>query len=289
LDGSNLSNSSICGKLKPTYVAVNTNTGVVGSILACTIEFYPVNVSVPITWDGKTIGSVVTGMSSFANGSVKVPASTMGLHTVEWKYGHWDSKISYTVKPSIKVSPSSNVLRGQLVHVYLRGYAAHETVNVRWIKNGSFVKIGQVTTSGTGTANIDVQVPKWVPNGSTSVRGDGTYGHGQTNAVTVSGGPFSSSTVKTPTPTATPTKTPSPTATATVTATTPPATATATVELPAETPTETLTATPIASETATPSVEATTELETATPKPTETATPEASATVDEATATASAP
>jgi hypothetical protein len=267
-NGTALSNSSICGGLRPPIVSVNTSTGIVGSTLAYTVEFYPLSVPVSITWDGKTIGTVGTNATSFTDGSFKVPASTLGAHTVHWKYGHWDTKITYTVKSSIKLSPSSNLLRGQVVHVYLRGYASHETVNVRWIKNGSFVKIGQVTTSATGTANIDVYVPKWVPNGSTKVRGDGTYGHAQTNSVTVSGGPFSASTVQTPTATPTTTATPVATETATPTAS-PTAIATATAPAPTETPT--IAPTELATET--PAAETSTPTESPTPEPSPTLTP----------------
>jgi hypothetical protein len=287
-NGTTLANSSVCGRLRSTFVGVNTSAGVVGSYCYFTLEFYPLHMSVPITWDGKVIGSVMTGSSSFTDGSFKVPASTLGAHSVHWKYGHWDTKITYTVKSSIKLAPSSNVLRGQIVHVYLRGYAAHETVNVRWIKNGSFVTIAQVTTSGTGTANVDVHVPTWVPNGSTKVRGDGTSGHAQTNSVTVSGGPFSASTVKTPTPTPikTATSTPSPTAAPTEAPSATTISATSTPEPIATnapgTPEPIATDSPQPTESATPAVE-----------PTEIAIEQATATVqptsipgEEATATA---
>jgi hypothetical protein len=282
------SESSVCNSIWPPYNTLIETTGAVGSLLNFYIYRYPRNVTVNVRWDGAVIGSVGTTSTGDAAGNVKVPASIMGPHTIKFTYGSWVSQATYTVKPRIKVTPST-ASRGQVVNVSLRGYKGYEPVKIRWKKGDTFVQVAVVTTSSTGSANVGVVVPNFVPNGTTSVRGDGTYGHAQTNALTVSGGPFNSATLKTPTPTPTLTKTPSPTATAIVTTTTPPATATATVELPTEAPTETLTATPIASETATPSVEATSEVATDTPEPTETATPEPSPTVDGATATASAP
>jgi hypothetical protein len=267
IDGKVLSDSSVCGRLRSPSVVANTTTGIVGSTTSFTLQYFPTNTLVPITWDGKQIGSAWIGSGSFSDGSFKVPAAPMGPHTVHWKYGHWDAKATYTVKPSIKLSPSSNLLRGQTVHVYLRGYAKYETVKVRWIKNGSFVTIAQATASGTGTVNVDVHVPKWVPNGSTKVRGDGTSGHAQTNSVTVSGGPFSASTVKAPT--ATPTKTATPVATETATPTaSPSASPTATVAAPTETPT--VAPTELATET--PAAETSTPTESPTPEPSPTAT-----------------
>jgi hypothetical protein len=262
IDGKVLSNASVCGGLKSSSVVPSATTGSVNSTTGFTLQYFPTKTVVPITWDGKQIGSILTGSGSFTDGSFIVPAAPMGPHTVQWKYGHWSTKITYTVKPRIKVIPSA-VSRGQTVNVSLRGYAKYETVNIRWKKGTSWVQVGQVKTSGTGSANINVKAPTWVKDGPTSVRGDGSFGHAQTNAVTVSGGsPLTSSTVKTPTPT--PTKTPTAT--------------------PTKTPMATATGTPSPEATAvpsTPEATATTPVETATPEPTsspETRTPEPSPT-----------
>jgi hypothetical protein len=250
INGSLLSDASVCGGLMPPFVGVNTSTGTVNSAVSYTLQYYPLNRSVPITWDGTTIGTALTGSNGQASGSFTVPAAPMGDHSVHWKYGHWDTKITYTVKPRIKVTPSSNVSRGSTVNVSLRGYAAHETVRIRWKHGSGYTDITTVTTSSTGSANKDITVPTFVPDGSTSVRGDGTYGRAQTNAVTVSGGPFTSSTAKTPTPT--PTRTPTVTATPTTQPTK--AQPTETAE-PTETPTPSPTATlPLGSPTSEPPI-----------------------------------
>jgi hypothetical protein len=246
LNGSPLSDASVCGGMKPPFVGVNTSTGTVNSTCQFTLQWYPRSVSVPITWDGTTIGSVLTGSNGQAMGSFKIPASPMGNHSVHWKYGHWDAKITYTVKPRIKITPSTNVQRGSTVNVSLRGYAAHETVRIRWKHGSGYTDITTVSTSSTGSANKDITVPTFVPDGSTSVRGDGTYGRAQTNAVTVSGGLFNSTAAKTPTPT--PTQTPTVTTTPTAQPTT--AQSRETAE-PTETPTSELIAT-VPSESPTP-------------------------------------
>jgi hypothetical protein len=152
------------------------------------------------------------------------------------------------------------------VNVSLRGYAAHETVNIRWKKGSTWFHIAYVTTSSTGSANIDVRVPTFVPDGPTSVRGDGRYGRAQTNAVTVSGGTYRpSEATKTPTPS----PTASPTATATIEPTQTPEASpsvdpTSPVSTPEASPTETSTEIPTVdtpttepTESATPAIEAT--------------------------------
>jgi hypothetical protein len=144
---------------------------------------------------------------------------------------------------------SSSGKRGATINVSLRGYAAHESVRIRWLHGSSWVELKRVTTSSTGSANVDVKVPSWASIGSQKVRGDGIVGRAQTNAFDVTGS--SAATSKTPTPTPTKTKTPTPSATvpqaspvitetvpAEIITETPAATETATVEAPTEVPTE---------------------------------------------------
>jgi hypothetical protein len=270
--GSKYAVKDACYPAVPASASLGTTAGIVGAVVPFSIARFPSDPNVGIYFDGVKIGNVATDVHGNATGSFVVPAAPMGTHTVKfYRYGR-SASVPFTIKPRIKVIPSSNVSRGSTVNISLRGYAAHETVAIRWIKNGSFVKIAQVTTSSTGSANINVTVPKWVPDGFTSVRGDGSFGHAQTNAVTVAGGPFSSASVK-PASTATPTETailsPSPT-TVPETATPQPTT---TVQ-----PTE-----PAVTETAVPTEAPATE--TAIAQPTETATPTIDPTEEQASPT----
>jgi hypothetical protein len=144
--------------------------------------------------------------------SLRIPAAPMGSHTLQWRYGTWSTSINYIVKPRIKIIPDA-ALRGDTVNVSLRGYAAHETVRIRWKRGGSWVEIARVPTRSTGSANIDVTVPTFVPDGLTSVRGDSTNptgGRAQTNVFKVVGGPLAASTVQSPTPQPSPTATAAP-------------------------------------------------------------------------------
>jgi hypothetical protein len=230
--------------------------------------------------DGVYQIAMSTDVSGNSLDAFPVKPRPMGQHTIRaYRYGRSVTK-TFTIVPRIKVRPHATLTRGQTVDISLRGYAAHETVNIRWKKGTSFAHLAYVTTSSTGSANINVTVPKWVPDGSTSVRGDGSFGHAQTNAVMVAGGPFSSSTVKpstTPTPTETATPSPSPT-TVQETSTPEPTSTVAPTEQPATpeaTTTETVTEQP--TESATPSVEPTEDAS----SPTETPTIEPTATPSE--------
>jgi hypothetical protein len=209
----------------------------VNSVVNYYLLYFPKNSLVSVRWDGTQINSVFTSASGDVSNSLTIPAAPMGSHQIRWVSGKFTATSSFTVVPRIKLIPST-VARGQTVNVSLRGYAAREVVRVRWKKDSTWFEVGRVTTSSTGSANINVVVPSFVPNGATSVRGDGSYGRAQTNAVTVSGGTMSDATKQTPTLTSTATKTLTPTATPSSVPATPTATMAAT-ETPTATPTDT--------------------------------------------------
>jgi hypothetical protein len=204
----------VCGSYWKPIVETNAIAGTVNSTLNYGIGLFPLSTPVSVKWDGATIGSVTTTNEGTATGSLRIPAAPMGTHKLTFSTGHWTASANFTVKPRIKLIPNSGLKRGQTVNVSLRGFAKYEVVRIRWKKGTSWVELARVTTSGTGSANIDVKVPTWAPNGTNSVRGDGTYGHAQTNAVTVLASSLTNSaTQATPTPTAI--KTPAATATST--------------------------------------------------------------------------
>jgi hypothetical protein len=280
-NGSKLAVSDACYPKLPATVSLNSAAYTVGALAQVTYHRMPNTYGYVQGYiDGSSLGGSslgrLYGMDALGNGSdsFTVPALPMGPHTFKIYRSGRSATTTLTIKPRIKVIPNSALMRGQTVNISLRGFAAHETVNVRWIKNGSFVHIAYVTTSSTGSANINVSVPKWVPDGFTSVRGDGTYGHAQTNVVSVSGGPFSSASVK---PASTATPKPSETATPSPSPATVPETATPQLTATVQ-PTE-----PVVTETAIPTEAPATE--TATAQPTETATPTIDPTEEQASAT----
>jgi hypothetical protein len=237
----------------PYHPAVNLSptSGTVNSTAGFSVSSFPTNTTIGVRWDGTLLGTIPTNSSGKASGSFRIPAAPMGAHKVRFSVGSIGTERTFTVIPRIKVIPGT-ASRGQTVNVSLRGFAKKETVRIRWKKGSTWVEVGRVITSNTGSANIDVKVPSWVPDGPTSVRGDSLNaagGRAQTNAVTVSGGTYHASDVtKTPTPTPVATSkataTPSPSATIAPTQT-PEATVTAVPSTPVDTATpETPTAEP---------------------------------------------
>jgi hypothetical protein len=100
--------------------------------------------------------------NAYGNGSYYFPVKPMpmGKHTIKaYRYGR-SATTTFTVIPRIKVRPNVTHQRGETVDISLRGYAKYETVAIRWKKGSSWVKIAEVKTSSTGSANINVTVPK---------------------------------------------------------------------------------------------------------------------------------
>jgi hypothetical protein len=255
-----------CDPILPATARLSIGSATVNSRIPLSIARFPGNQSASVYFDQRAAGSVSTNALGAGSGSFLVPAATMGRHTIRvYRYGR-DARVTFTVTPRIKLIPNAGIKRGQTVNVSLRGFAKKEVVRIRWKKGSSWVDIGRVTTSNTGSANVFLKVPTWVKDGATSVRGDGRYGRAQTNAVTVNGGPLTGSA---PTPTPTSTASPTPTATGTLGTLTP--TPTSTGE-----PTATATApAPIDTEVPSPTSSPTVETPTTTPTPTATETPTA--------------
>ena len=257
-----------CRSPEPPSAFISTPRGTVNTRASYTLANFPLNATLAIIWDGRQIGTTTTGPDGTLRASFTVPATPLGYHTVTWKAGTWSASATYEVVPRIKVIPSS-VSRGQQVDISLRGFAKKEVVRIRWKRGGSWIQLGTVLTSNTGSANVFVTVPAWAADGAHSVRGDGPIGRAQTNAVTVQGGTFRpAEEAQTPTATVTVTATATPTQTATPTATLPPDAS------PVASPTEIPTEIPVLDPTPTPEPsDPTATLEPA-PPPTETPTPD---------------
>jgi hypothetical protein len=268
-----LAGTDACKPALAADLGLDSAEGIVRASIPFFIDRFPSDPHVGIYFDGAKIGSVATDEHGSAMSSFVVPAAPMGPHTVRfYRYGR-DARETFTIKPRIKLIPSTNLTRGQTVNVSLRGYHAHETVKIRWKQGSAFTEIAHVTTSSTGSANINIHVPSFAVIGSNSVRGDGTYGHAQTNAVTVVGGSSGGSGANA-SPTPTKTATPTSTATAIPATAAPQATLTSQATEAIATATEPL-ATPTVepSATATPDIEPTESNPTATLPEEETAAP----------------
>jgi murein DD-endopeptidase MepM/ murein hydrolase activator NlpD len=199
----------------PVMASVSPTRATVNSSVSYTLNGFPANANVQITWrrlTGSTIdmGTTRTDSGGAVTGAFRVPATPGGPNQqITFSSGSVSKTVLFEVAPRIKVNTSPGV-RGQTVDVSLRGYARQEQVRIRWKKpDGTWIDVANLTTSNTGSANVDVTVPLWAADGNNSVRGDGSVFRQQTNAVYIEGGTFRAASVAvtaswTPTATATP-------------------------------------------------------------------------------------
>ena len=201
-----------CVAIVPAELSISSSRVTVDTVISISGRYFPISTPVAVIWNGKTIATFTSNAEGTVYGTFKMPATPIGDHKLQLNAGTlWKASAAITIAPRVKMIPAS-ASRGQTVKISLRGYAQRETVRIRWKKGSSWVELGRVTTSGTGSGELYVTVPAWAPDGTGSVRGDGSVGRAQTNAVYISGGAFkTASTDGTPVVIPSPTISPTPT------------------------------------------------------------------------------
>jgi hypothetical protein len=182
-------------------VTISPSRGTVNSKVQFTLTGFPRDASVQISWrrlSGALYdfpGPYSTDSNGSLTGTFRVPATTGGPgQQITFKSGNVSRTVLFEIAPRIKAIydyRGNYAVRGEPLEISLRGYAKNETVRIRWLKGSSWVTLGTVTTSNSGSANKKFTVPLWAPDYLNSVRGDGTMFRQQTNAVIVNGGPTS--------------------------------------------------------------------------------------------------
>jgi hypothetical protein len=190
---------------------------------------FPPASPVTITWTrltGSTIaietdpalGPVQTDEAGNAEGRFRVPATTGGEgQIITFSAGGVSETVLFEVAPRIKSNTPAGV-RGGTIDFSLRGFAKKENFIVRWLNPATdrWVTVGSGLTSNTGSANVDITVPLFAPNGANSVRAESPSFNQQTNFVNIDGGlpldPSEAGEMPTPSPEPTPepTETPEP-------------------------------------------------------------------------------
>lgn len=182
---------TISGAVTPMpAVTLNPTRGTVNKSIAFTLTGFTPKAAVTISWvrsSGSliTLGSVTADADGAATGSFKIPATPGGAGRVRFSAGPVTVDGTLDVASRIKVTPGEGTV-GSTVDVSLRGYAAGESVQIRWRDgSGSFRTMATATMSSTGSKNVAVTVPDWAPTGTNAIRGDGPSFRAQTNAFTV--------------------------------------------------------------------------------------------------------
>jgi len=181
--------SPSCPAIAAAEMTLSTYRTTVNVKVRITGRYFPISAPVAVTWKGAPIAQVMSDANGNVAATIPAPATPLGDYRVGLNAGSsWQPFRTLTIVPRVKLIPGQ-AARGETVKISLRGFARKESVRVRWLRNGTWVEVGWVNTSNTGSGELWIPVPNWATDGQNSVRGDGPGARAQTNAVTVTGGP----------------------------------------------------------------------------------------------------
>jgi len=139
-------------------VDLSPGTGYVNSKVVVTVNSYPANKTVQMTFDGVPVCSLMTAADGTGTCYFRVPATDMGLHLVTGTGGGTTASRYFNVDPRVKLTPNYGP-RGTVMDVSLRGFGARYGVTVKWYNATQKITIKTLTTSSTGSANFSFTVP----------------------------------------------------------------------------------------------------------------------------------
>ena len=151
-------------------ISLFPSTNRVGSSVKATLRGYLANEVVTLRWyDGTTFRTLGTPTATSSKGtllvSADVPESVAGVHKIEGSGASGTlTSAGFTTVSSISLS-STFIYVGDNVTATLRGFAAGETIAVKWFADTTnFSTLGTVTASSLGSASFVYSVPDAVAN-----------------------------------------------------------------------------------------------------------------------------
>jgi hypothetical protein len=146
------------GSLLGYKVDLSPGTGYVNTKVVVSINSFPANKSVQVTFDDVWVCSLTTAANGTGSCYFKVPATDMGLHYVRAIGGGMNEFRFFNVDPRVKLTPNYGP-RGTVMNVSLRGFGSRYSVTVKWYNSTQNITIKTLTTSSTGSANFYFTVP----------------------------------------------------------------------------------------------------------------------------------
>lgn len=176
-------------------VVVTPMSGTVNTRIRYTLERFPADSQVTITWNRLTggtvnLGTVTTDATGSASGDFLIPATPGGSgQIVTFVSSSVSATAMIAVNPRVKVTPSV-AAPGETIDISLRGLPRQEPYVIRWRagNTGAFTVIASGTTSNTGSANVAFTIPASAVEGPYQLRVEMAPYNLQTNAFSVGSG-----------------------------------------------------------------------------------------------------
>ena len=162
---------------RPTLAAtpllsLSPTSGYVGRTVTASVSGFTQSRTVTITWDGTTVATTTSSVVGDGSASFTTPKARKGSHKVTATAGTTSASATFTIRPSLAVSPTRGKV-GRTVSVTLRGYAKAESITVAW--DSTSKQLTTVIASSSGSADVQVVIPP-APGGTHKVIGAGTTG-----------------------------------------------------------------------------------------------------------------
>jgi subtilisin len=172
-------------------ISVAPFSGKVGTTLTITAKGFKPGELITLSWQDTPsttvpIGQVTASASGGASATWQVPQATSGSHQIT-AVGSGGSTAStgFTISPDFALSVTSGSV-GQTVTATLSGYAANESVTLKWYDTSSSATTLQtVTTSAKGSKSVEMAIPEST-YGSHRLEAVGTASGSRTRYVSVS-------------------------------------------------------------------------------------------------------
>ena len=175
--------TSVPMNIVPTLKLVNGTSGKVGALAIVQLRGYGANETVNIQWapaggSPVTVGTATTSATGTASPYFSIPEAAAGVYTVQvvGTTSGATGSATYTVVPSLALTITIGK-PAQAASATLRGYAAGESVELRWYDTPtSYTVIGNAVASALGSATIAFIAPQGA-NGAHTVEAAGSTGN----------------------------------------------------------------------------------------------------------------
>jgi subtilisin len=163
------------GRAYAADLALSRAAAQVDQTVAMTMEGYRPNDIIKIKLDNKVITQTTVNGSGFGTIAVKVPAASKGEHVITAVSHTYGVSQDLRIAPRLRLFPASGI-PGSGFEVSLRGFAARQQVAIKWFNGSSYVTLGSVHTSNTGSANVRYYVPSLSYRGGHRIEADPVSG-----------------------------------------------------------------------------------------------------------------
>jgi subtilisin family serine protease len=171
------------GDLARGSLTLAKSAGKPRDVVGFTLSNFKKQSQVTLQWDSATLLTVTTNASGAASGTIKIPPTTKGLHTVLATGNGRTASAPFTVSPLLLVSPTSGAAYREAT-ITLRGYGRYEEVTVKFFNGSRAATLANVKVSRHGSADVDVKLPPAF-TGKHRIEGTGSFGSEATATYTV--------------------------------------------------------------------------------------------------------